>query len=156
VRRFSLVAVALATIVLTGCQAVTPSVSPATPTFVTTPSATPAPEVKPTYSPAGSAELNLEYFTYLVEQVLAANPQTDTLSVARALSTSVFAVKGIQYNSERTSAGLAADSSFVAVPSAGKCLIAQFGPAIVGVKTLVAAPLQSGGCLIGAGIRSLG
>jgi hypothetical protein len=105
--------------------------------------------------PGGTAEDNLPFFGYTVQQAVAGDTKVETLAVARALGASAFAAKGIQYNSERTAAGLASDSSFVAVPYADKCLIAQFGPAIQGIKTTVTAPLQTGGCLVGTGIVTL-
>jgi hypothetical protein len=153
VRSIAIVAVVAAALTLTACQADAPSNGSGTASSSPSASATP---IKPAaFVSGGTAEENLAFFGYTVQQAVAGDSKIETVAVARALAASAFAVKGIQYNSERTAAGLASDSSFVAVPYADKCLIAQFGPAIPGIKTSVAAPLQTGGCLVGTGIVTL-
>jgi len=121
----------------------------------TTPLANPTFSAAPNFNASGSAQENLPFFAFAVQQAIGGNTAIETGTVAKALKASAFAASGIQYNSERTAAGLAADTSFVAVPFADKCLVAQFGPAFDGIRALVMEPLKQGGCLVGTGVQTL-
>ena len=150
VRTLAIAAVIAAALALTSCSAGTPSSSSST-----TPLANPTFSAPPTFNASGSAQDNLPFFAYTVQQAIAGNSAVQTGSVAQALKASPFSTTGIQFNSERTAVGLASDTSFVAVPFAEKCLVAQFGPAIDGIRALVMEPLKQGGCLVGTGVQTL-
>lgn len=152
VRSVALAAMLAASLALTGCSAANSNSGSSS---TTTPLANPTFSAPPTFNASGTAQENLPFFAFTVQQAIAGNSSVETGSVAKALGVSVFATKGIQYNSERTAAGLASDTSFVAVPFAGKCLVAQFGPAIEGIRALVMDPLKQGGCLVGTGVQTL-
>jgi len=151
VRSVAIAGMLAAALVLTGCSASSPNAGSSS----TTPLANPTFSAAPTFNASGSAQENLPFFAYTVQQAIGGNASIETGSVAKALKSSAFATTGIQYNSERTAAGLASDTSFVAAPFAGKCLVAQFGPAIDGIRALVMEPLKQGGCLIGTGVQTL-
>jgi len=97
----------------------------------------------------------MPFFVSIVQQAIAANPTVSSYDVAVLESQSGFDGTSIQYTYSRTAAGLASDSSSVAVLFAGECIIAQFGPVISGVHGVVLPALAQGGCLIGSQVQRL-
>lgn len=127
---------------------------------VATTSASTTPTKKPTkapkFLPEGSAKDNLYYFTWTMEQALAADSAIDATTMAQKLADSGFGTAGVQFTLDRTAVGLASDSMFIGVPFAGECLVGQYGPKHSGVDAAVQPALASGGCLLGSGIQTLG
>lgn len=107
------------------------------------------------FIPDGSATANLPFFVSIAQQAIAANPAVSSSDVAVLESQSGFDPGAIQFTYSRTAAGLASDSSSVAVLFAGECIIAQFGPVISGVHGVVLPALAQGGCLIGSQVQGL-
>jgi len=140
---------------LSGCaaQAPTPdSSSTATDSEV----ATPTPTKDPVFLPSGSAKDNLYFFSWVIEKSLAADPAADSFAVAQAVGAAGFDPATVQFTFSRTAAGLAADTSEVAVQLGGQCLIGQFGPVAPKVIARVLPVLATGGCLLGTEVQSLG
>ena len=144
-----------AALALTGCSASTPNVKP-TETATASASATPKPTKDPVLLPNGSAKDNLYYFTWIIEKTLAADPAADSYAVAQAVGAAGFDPATVQFTFSRTAAGLAADTSEVAVQFGGQCVIGQFGPVAPKVISQVLPLLATGGCLLGTEVQSLG
>ncbi|AWR21662.1 MULTISPECIES: DUF6993 domain-containing protein [Aurantimicrobium] len=140
---------------LTGCSASTPDLKP-TETATASASATPKPTKDPVLLPNGSAKDNLYYFTWIIEKTLAADPAADSYAVAQAVGAAGFDPATVQFTFSRTAAGLAADTSEVAVQFGGQCVIGQFGPVAPKVISRVLPVLATGGCLLGTEVQSLG
>jgi hypothetical protein len=142
-------------LLLTGCASgqVDPQES-VTATVSATP--TPTPTKDPVFLPEGSAKDNLYYFTWVIEKTLAADPAADSSAIAQAVGASGFDPATVQFTFSRTAAGLAADTSDVAVQFAGECLIGQFGPVAPQVIARALPVLASGGCLLGTEVQTLG
>ena len=154
--RFRILATALAltgVLALTGCSASTPDAQPTTTTSAST---TPKPTKDPVLLPNGSAKDNLYYFTWVIEKTLAADPAADSYAIAQAIGAAGFDPSTVQFTFSRTAAGLAADTSEVAVQFGGQCVIGQFGPVAPKVITRVLPVLATGGCLLGTEVQSLG
>jgi hypothetical protein len=159
-RLVSATAIFLGTIlVLSGCQAGGVLFSSAPPNGGYTGAPRPIETVKPAppavFVPDGSAAQNLPFFVSIVEQATAADPNVSSYDVAVLQSQSGFDPASIQFTYSRTAAGLASDSSSVAVLFAGECIIAQYGPVISGVHGVVLPALAQGGCLIGSQVQGL-
>jgi hypothetical protein len=153
----AVVLAAVSSLVITGCAGGTSDSSATSkPSSSSSSSATAKPQKAPTFLPEGSAKDNLYYFTWVMEEALAADPATDATTMAQKIADSGFGPTGIQFTLDRTAVGLASDSMFIAVPFAGECLVGQYGPKISGVRTDVELALASGGCLLGTGIQTLG
>lgn len=120
------------------------------------PTATKKPSKPPVFLPDAVARANLYYFTWTIEQALAADPAADSFAIAQKVAEAGFDPAAIQFTFSRTAAGLAADSVDVAVNFAGECIVGQFGPAISGVHAVVMPVLASGGCLLGTEVQTLG
>ena len=114
------------------------------------------PAQDPVLLPNGSAKDNLYYFTWVIEKTLAADPAADSFAVAQAVGAAGFDPATVQFTFSRTAAGLAADTSEVAVQFGGQCLIGQFGPVAPKVISRVLPVLATGGCLLGTEVQSLG
>ena len=114
------------------------------------------PAEDPVLLPNGSAKDNLYYFTWVIEETLAADPAADSFAVAQAVGAVGFDPATVQFTFSRTAAGLAADTSEVAVQFGGQCLIGQFGPVAPKVISRVLPVLATGGCLLGTEVQSLG
>ena len=140
---------------LTGCSASTPVVK-TTETATVSASATPKPTKDPVLMANGSAQDNLYFFTWVIEKTLAADPAADSYAVAQAVGAAGFDPATVQFTFSRTAAGLAADTSEVAVQFGGQCLIGQFGPVAPKVISQVLPVLATGGCLLGTEVQSLG
>ena len=156
--RFRVIATALAlagALAVTGCSASTPNVKP-TETATASASATPKPTKDPVLLPNGSAKDNLYYFTWVIEKTLAADPAADSYAVAQAVGAAGFDPATVQFTFSRTAAGLAADTSEVAVQFGGQCVIGQLGPVAPKVISRVLPVLATGGCLLGTEVQSLG
>ena len=138
---------------LTGCSESTPD---AKPTTTQSASATPTPTKDPVLLPNGSAKDNLYYFTWVIEKTLAADPAADSYAIAQAVGAAGFDPATVQFTFSRTAAGLAADTSEVAVQFGGQCVIGQFGPVAPKVISRVLPVLATGGCLLGTEVQSLG
>ena len=123
-------------------------------TATATETSTPAQD--PVLLPNGSAKDNLYYFTWVIEKTLAADPAADSFAVAQAVGAAGFDPATVQFTFSRTAAGLAADTSEVAVQFGGQCLIGQFGPVAPKVISRVLPVLATGGCLLGTEVQSLG
>lgn len=119
-------------------------------------SATPTPTKDPVFLVDGSAQDNLYYFSWVIEKTLAADPATDSFAVAQAVGAAGFDPATVQFTFSRTAAGLAADTSEVAVQFGGQCLIGQFGPVAPKVIARVMPVLATGGCLLGTEVQTLG
>lgn len=119
-------------------------------------SATPTPTKDPVFLVDGSAQDNLNYFSWVIEKTLAADPATDSFAVAQAVGAAGFDPATVQFTFSRTAAGLAADTSEVAVQFGGQCLIGQFGPVAPKVIARVMPVLATGGCLLGTEVQTLG
>ena len=149
-----------AALLLSGCQAgaqPTASGSPSDSASTGASRATPTAKAVPpaVFVPAGTATQNLPFFVSIVQQAIDADPAVSSSDVALLESQNGFDAGAIQYTFSRTAAGLAADSSSVAVLYAGECIIAQYGPVISGVHGVVLPALAQGGCLIGAQVQGL-
>lgn len=118
--------------------------------------ATKKPSKPPIFLPDAVAKANLYYFSWTIEQALAADPAADSFAIAQKVAEAGFDPAAIQFTFSRTAAGLAADSVDVSVNFAGECLVGQFGPAISGVHAVVLPVLASGGCLLGTEVQTLG
>ena len=138
---------------LTGCSASSPE---AKPTATQSASATPKPTKDPVLLPNGSAKDNLYYFSWVIEKTLAADPAADSFAIAQAVGAAGFDPATVQFTFSRTAAGLAADTSEVAVQFGGQCVIGQFGPVAPKVISRVLPVLATGGCLLGTEVQSLG
>ncbi len=119
-------------------------------------SATPTPTKDPVFLVDGSAQDNLYYFSWVIEKTLAADPATDSFAVAQAVGAAGFDPATVQFTFSRTAAGLAADTSEVAVQFGGQCLIGQFGPVAPKVIARALPVLATGGCLLGTEVQTLG
>ena len=144
-----------AALVLTGCTTSTPDAKP-TETATASASATPKPAKDPVLLPNGSAKDNLYYFTWVIEKTLAADPAADSYAIAQAVGAAGFDPATVQFTFSRTAAGLAADTSEVAVQFGGQCLIGQFGPVAPKVISQVLPVLATDGCLLGTEVQRLG
>lgn len=140
------------TLVLTGCSS-SPSPQPAA---TQSASATPKPSKDPVFLPEASAKDNLYYFSWVIEKTLTADPAADSYAVAQAVGAAGFDPATVQFTFSQTAAGLAADTSEVAVQFGGECLVGQFGPVAPKVIARVMPVLASGGCLLGTEVQSLG
>lgn len=109
----------------------------------------------PVFLSGGTATQNLPYFKSIVAQAVAVDPAISSYDVAVLESQNGFDRGAIQFTFSRTAAGLASDSSSVAVLFAGECIIAQYGPVISGVHGVVLPALAQGGCLIGSQVQRL-
>ena len=125
-------------------------------TATATATETSKPAQDPVLLPNGSAKDNLYYFTWVIEKTLAADPAADSFAVAQAVGAAGFDPATVQFTFSRTAAGLAADTSEVAVQFGGQCLIGQFGPVAPKVISRVLPVLVTGGCLLGTEVQSLG
>jgi hypothetical protein len=119
-------------------------------------SANPTPTKDPVFLADGSAQDNLYYFSWVIDKTLAADPATDSYAVAQAVGAAGFDPATVQFTFSRTAAGLAADTSEVAVQFGGQCLIGQFGPVAPKVIARVMPVLATGGCLLGTEVQTLG
>lgn len=119
-------------------------------------SASPTPTKDPVFLVEGSAKDNLYFFSWVIEKTLAADPATDSFAVAQAVGAAGFDPATVQFTFSRTAAGLAADTSEVAVQFGGQCLIGQFGPVAPKVIARVMPVLATGGCLLGTEVQTLG
>lgn len=119
-------------------------------------SATPTPAKDPVFLVDGSAQDNLYYFSWVIEKTLAADPATDSFAVAQAVGAAGFDPATVQFTFSRTAAGLAADTTEVAVQFGGQCLIGQFGPVAPKVIARALPVLATGGCLLGTEVQTLG
>lgn len=139
---------------LTACASAAPSDAKKTTTASESP--TPTPTQDPLFLPDASAKDNLYYFSWVIEKTLGADPATDSYAVAQAVGAAGFDPATVQFTFSRTAAGLAADTSEVAVQFGGQCLIGQFGPVAPQVIARVMPVLATGGCLLGTEVQSLG
>jgi hypothetical protein len=151
-RVFSSALVIVGALALSGCAGSPADKSSSTPAA----SASPTPSKDPVFLPEGSAKDNLYYFTWTIEKTLAADPAADSYAIAQAVAAAGFDPATVQFTFSRTAAGLAADTSEVAVQFAGQCIIGQFGPVAPKVISQVMPILASGGCLLGTEVQSLG
>lgn len=153
-RHTAVVAVLLsagAVIALGGC-----STSAATSNNSSRSSSVPKPSIKPTFSPAGTAEDNIAYFRSLFDEAIAKEGlNASTEKLAKAVAGAGFDPAGIQYSDNATAVGMKPDSVTVAVTFKGKCLIAQFGSGVGGLDISVQPVLASGGCLLGRSLNHL-
>ncbi|MEY4532761.1 MAG: hypothetical protein RI926_530 [Actinomycetota bacterium] len=140
---------------MAGCSAEVPATETSS-SSTTSASATPTPTQDPVLLPEGSAKDNLYYFSWVIEQTLAADPAADSFAIAQAVGAAGFDPATVQFTFSRTAAGLAADTSDVAVQFDGQCLIGQFGPVAPKVIARVLPVLATGGCLLGTEVQSLG
>ena len=149
-----------ATVALTSTFVLTACTAPVTPdapkTASASASATPKPTKDPKFLPDASAQDNLYYFSWVIEKTLAADPATDSYAIAQAVGAAGFDPATVQFTFSSTAAGLAADTSEVAVQFGGQCLIGQFGPVTPKVIARVMPLLATGGCLLGTEVQSLG
>lgn len=154
-RRKALMFGALAlSLTLTSCSADTPQ--PQESENSQSASAAPTPTADPVFIPEGSAEENLPFFTFIVKQALATEPEIDSAALAQKVAEAGFPAEGIQFSYSSTAVGLKSDTADVASNFAGACLIAQYGPVQPEPHIVVMPALAQGGCLIGAQIQRLG
>jgi hypothetical protein len=154
IRAFAAILATTSMLTLAGCSAGTPAVDSSNST--TSASATPTPTKDPVLLTEGSAKDNLYYFNWVIEKTLAADPAVDSFAVAQAVGAAGFDPATVQFTFSRTAAGLAADTSDVAVQFDGQCLIGQFGPVAPKVIARVLPVLATGGCLLGTEVQTLG
>ena len=148
--------VALSTVfVIAGCASTAETPAPQKSSSPSA-SATPTPTKDPVFLANGSAQNNLKYFSWVIEKTLAVDPATDSFAVAQAVGAAGFDPATVQFTFSRTAAGLAADTSEVAVEFGGQCLIGQFGPVAPKVIARVLPVLATGGCLLGTEVQTLG
>jgi ABC-type uncharacterized transport system auxiliary subunit len=140
---------------LAGCSNATPAAETSS-ISTTSASAAPRPTKDPALLPEASAKDNLYFFTWVIEKTLAVDPAADSFAIAQAVGAAGFDPATVQFTFSRTAAGLAADTSEVAVQFAGQCLIGQFGPVAPKVISHVMPVLATGGCLLGTEVQSLG
>jgi hypothetical protein len=140
---------------LSGLVACTPSNAPHASTDAS-PTSSATPKVKPTFAAKGTANDNIAYFRFLVEEAISKEGlNANTKSLAQKLAASGFDAAGIQYSDNSTAAGMTPDSVSVATLMNGQCLIAQFGPSIKGITVMLLPVLKSGGCLLGRSLNHL-
>jgi hypothetical protein len=134
----------------------TPSSSSPAPVSVTTiaPKPKPSNAPAPVFVPAGTASANLPYFTDVIERTVVADPTVLSHQVAKSLVAAGF-TQGVEYTYSTTAVGLTSDSVSIAALFGGECLIAQYGPAVPTLHTLVMPALAQGGCLIGSQVQRL-
>jgi ABC-type uncharacterized transport system auxiliary subunit len=154
IRALAVILATTSMLTLAGCSAGTPAADPSNST--TSASATPTPTKDPVLLTEGSAKDNLYYFSWVIEKTLAADPAADSFAVAQAVGAAGFDPATVQFTFSRTAAGLAADTSDVAVQFDGQCLIGQFGPVAPKVIARVLPVLATGGCLLGTEVQTLG
>ncbi len=146
-----------AALLLSGCAAGTvPTAGPTANvpyTGAPRPAATSKPAPAAVFVPDGTAAQNMPFFVSVAEQAIAANAAVSSADVAVLESQNGFDRAAIQFTYSRTAAGLASDSSSVAVLVGDECIIAQFGPVITGVHGIVLPALAQGGCLIGSQVQ---
>jgi hypothetical protein len=155
IRALTAVVATASILLLAGCSAGNPEHDKSSGETKTA-TASPTPTADPTLLPEASAKDNLYYFTWVIEKTLAADPAADSYAIAQAVGAAGFDPATVQFTFSRTAAGLAADTSEVAVQFAGECLVGQFGPVAPKVISLVMPLLASGGCLLGTEVQSLG
>lgn len=114
------------------------------------------PQVTPTFSASGTANDNIAYFRFLVNDAISREGlNASTQSLAQKLAAAGFDAAGIQYTDNSTAAGMTPDSVSVASLFKGQCLIAQYGPSLKDLSVALLPPLKSGGCLLGRSINNL-
>lgn len=155
IRALTALLAAASILTLAGCSAETPAAK-TNGSATTSASATPTPTKDPALLPQASATDNLYYFSWVIEKTIAADPAVDSFAIAQAVGSAGFDPATVQFTFSRTAAGLAADTSEVAVQFDGQCLIGQFGPVAPKVISRVLPVLATGGCLLGTEVQTLG
>ncbi|PPG38630.1 DUF6993 domain-containing protein [Rathayibacter sp. AY2B5] len=101
------------------------------------------------FVPGGTTEQNLPVFEQTLRAAAEPDPEVSGSSVVDALVAAGFSRESMQLTADETSVGLDADSVQVSVKLGESCLIGQYGPKSGGVRTVIAAPIATGACLVG-------
>jgi hypothetical protein len=141
----TLVAAALAALVLTGCVE-EPTPTP-TPTSSASPSATPTPPADPELDLEGTAADNLDYFDLVNRRLIDGGGTLDGRAFVDNLVAAGFPKTDLEVTPDRTAINIAADNIQFAVRINGGCLIGQYGN--VGYASTTAPLLATGRCLVG-------
>ncbi len=127
-----------------------PTSAPPTPTATATTTGTPTPTPSvPALQPKESAASNLDFFDYVNQKTLAANPQPNGKAFIEGLVAAGFDKADMQVSADRTSINLTPGSLQFSVKLNGQCLIGQWGQDAGGYHSEVVPPISTGACLIG-------
>ncbi len=130
------------------CGSPTPEATPpATSTMPTIVAPTVAPEVIPELNPNGTALQNLDYFDYVLRELIAETSTPTGRQIIDRLAESGFDKSQMELTPERTPIGGAADNIQFSVKINGTCLLGQSGN--VGFITIAADLLATDTCLVG-------
>jgi len=121
--------------------------STSTPGTTATQTTTPAPD--PTLLKDGTATQNKPFFDFVNERTLRGHHDPVGADFIAGLAAAGFAKKDMQVTADKTSIGLTPGSLQFSVLWQHECLIGQYGADIGGYHSEVAAPLQTGKCLVG-------
>ncbi|WP_345762370.1 DUF6993 domain-containing protein [Diaminobutyricibacter sp. McL0608] len=138
----TLIAVLLGTgslIGLAGCAAPVPEEPIATPAY----SASPAPT--PTKTPLG-----VKHALFDETNLRTSNTSPTGAAFLAGLEAAGFAADTLEVTTDVTSVGLKSPSIQFAALVDSTCLIGQYGPNGTGYRSITAAPISTGRCLIGA------
>lgn len=121
------------------------------------PSPTPSASTTPTavslarFDPSAPASANLELFKRALDKAAQSTPASSVegKTLTDALAGVGFSGAAMQQSADRTSANLQAPTLMVSVRVGAQCLVGQFVRSDASVSTEIAAPIQTGACLIG-------
>ncbi|OYX54268.1 MAG: hypothetical protein B7Y93_06810 [Micrococcales bacterium 32-70-13] len=97
--------------------------------------------------PGGTAGQNRPYFEFVIEQLLATNPQPTSILIADTLTAAGFPREALEVTADTTRVGDPADSILFSVQIEGQCLLGQVAQGSFGSE--LASVLGSGRCLVG-------
>ncbi|WP_138443881.1 DUF6993 domain-containing protein [Sinomonas susongensis] len=127
-----------------------PSVSAPPPATAAPAASTPTAGSLARFDPSAPDESNLDLFKRTLEkaaQTTASSVQAKTLT--DALTAVGFQGSAMQQSADQTSANLQAPTLMVSVRVGAQCLIGQFVRSDGSISAQIAAPIQTGACLIG-------
>lgn len=104
-------------------------------------------EVIPAFIPGGSAQDNLPYISYVLQEAGAGTGIFGSLDAVEVLEEAGFSRSDMEVTSDRTKLELAAESVTIAVIIDGECALGQWGASWF--SSSVTPLLGSGTCLLG-------
>ena len=133
-------------------KASAPASSAPSPTPTPSPS-TPAPTAAALarFDPSAPAAANLDLFKRTLDKAAqtTAASSVEAKTLTGALIAVGFNAAAMQHSADQTSANLQAPTLLVSVRLGGQCLVGQFMRSDASISTEIAAPIQTGACLIG-------
>ncbi|MCH6471820.1 DUF6993 domain-containing protein [Sinomonas terrae] len=123
---------------------------------VPSPSPTPSASAPPAaalarFDPSATGAANLDLFKRTLEKAAqsTAASSVEAKTLTTALTGVGFNAAAMQQSADQTSANLQAPTLVVSVRLGAQCLVGQFVRSDASISTEIAAPIQTGACLIG-------